>query len=563
MKTLQPIFTIVFFGLFLHVTAQPNITSVTPSTGPVGTTVTIGGTNFSATPANNTVYFGATKANITAASTNSLTVTVPVGATYHLITVQTSGLIAYSDQPFLTTYVCGDPLNVSSFANDGYLTAGTNPRSVPLGDVDGDGKPDIVSANYLANSISVFLNTSISGNISFAPKVDYSSAGDPSDTWIGDLDGDGKPEVVAVNNSTQNASVFRNTCTVGNVSFAAPQNFGIGNYGYRVSACDLDGDGKSDIVALNANSNTFSILRNTSTVGSLSFAAKVDYSASTYPSGLEIIDLDGDGKPEITVALRNSNLVTIYRNTCTSGNISFAAGVDLTPGTAPFDVASGDFDGDGKPDLAAVNRTSNTVSLFRNTCTIGTISFATKVDFVTDVNPHHVLIGDMDGDGQPDIVTANHTPNTLSILLNASSVGSFLFAPKVDYATGGSNAIDASIGDLDGDNKPDLTVTNEVSAQIAVLRNQLVCLAGVDENDPIHSMTLYPNPFNSQTKIFFEYELKDATLKIVNVLGKEVETIVFTGDQITIEREGLNAGTYFIHVFSENKRIGTQKVIIQ
>ena len=116
----------------------------------------------------------------------------------------------------------------------------------------------------------------------------------------------------------------------------------------------------------------------------------------------------------------SSNTVSVFRNTSTSGTISFAAKVDFTTGTHPYSVSIGDIDGDGKPDLAVANYSSNTVSVFRNTSTSGTMSFAAKVDFTTGTTPHSVSIGDIDGDGKPDLAVANQDSNTVSVFRNTS-----------------------------------------------------------------------------------------------------------------------------------------------
>src|ERR1700760_820742 len=101
-RTCVLLFTILFLPFLVF--AQPVITGFTPQSGPVGTTVTISGSNFDATPANNIVFFGSVKATITAASSTSLTVTVPPGISFQPLTVTTGGLTAFSNQPFITTF---------------------------------------------------------------------------------------------------------------------------------------------------------------------------------------------------------------------------------------------------------------------------------------------------------------------------------------------------------------------------------------------------------------------------------------------------------------------------
>ena len=162
---------------------SPTITSFTPTSGPVGTTVTITGKNFNTTASNNVVYFGAVKATVTSASSTSLTVTVPVGATYQsiIVTDLTTGLTAYSAKPFIVTYTGGGYISSSIFATKVDFTTGV-PRLLAIGDLDGDGKPDLVEGNWGGNAVTVFRNTSSIGSItssSFASKVDFATGNGP------------------------------------------------------------------------------------------------------------------------------------------------------------------------------------------------------------------------------------------------------------------------------------------------------------------------------------------------------------------------------------------------
>jgi hypothetical protein len=123
---------------------------------------------------------------------------------------------------------------------------------------------------------------------------------------------------------------------------------------------------------------------------------------------------------------------------------SFATKVDFTTGAAPHSVSLQDLDEDGKPEMVIANHNSNTLSVLKNNSAPGIInasSFAAKIDFGTGTNPQSVGIADLDGDGKPDLVVTNGNAgtNTLSVLRNTTSTGTInasSFATKVDFTTG-------------------------------------------------------------------------------------------------------------------------------
>ncbi len=463
MKTLLlPLYLIVVFSTV--VLSQPVITSFTPTSGSIGTSVTISGTGFSSIPTNNIVYFGATRATVTAATATQLTVTVPTGATYQPITVLVNGLVAYSKLPFSTAYPGWGKVDATSFLPKVDFATGSAPYSVAIGDLDGDGKADLAVAD--PSGISVFRSTSAPGAISYAAKIDFATGSYPSIT-IGDLDGDGKADLAVTNSGT--VSVFRNTGIPGTISYAAKIDFTTGGYPSSVAIGDLDGDGKADLAVTN-NSNTLSVFRNTGTPGTISYAAKIDFATGAVPTSVTIGDLDGDGKADLAVANNNTNTLSVFRNTGTPGTIGYAAKIDFTTGGYPTSVAIGDLDGDGKVDLAVANN-SNTLSVFRNTGTPGTISYAAKIDFATGSHPGSIAIGDLDGDGKADLAVAYSFSNSLSVFQNTGAPGAVSYAPKIDFATG-SNPRSVSIGDLDGDGKADLAVASWSSNTLSVLRHE-------------------------------------------------------------------------------------------
>lgn len=470
----------------------PAITSFTPTSGPVGTTVTITGTNFSATPADNIVWFGAVRAAVTTASETEVKVTVPIGATFQPITLTVNGYSAYSKIPFNIVYSSLRIIDETSLATKVDFTTGLDPQDVAIVDIDGDGKSDLIVTNANSNTISVYRNTSFSGSISsgsFAPKVNFDTYSTPYGISIGDIDCDGKPDLVVANNtSSSRVSVFRNTCTPGSInagSFAARIDLTTGNSSNDVAISDIDGDGKPDLVITNFNSNTISIYRNISSPGSIaetSFDTRVDFPSEMNLQKITIADIDGDNKPDMIVPNYFANTVSVYKNISTPGSItsgSFSVKVDFASGQNPYCVATGDIDRDGKPDMVVTNYNDNTVSVFRNTSTSGSItpgSFDTRVDFISGHSPRVITIGDINGDSKPDLVVANFSANTISVLKNAGTPGSITassFAAKVTFTTWTAPEI-GTVGDLDGDGKPDIAVLNSNSNVISIFRNLML-----------------------------------------------------------------------------------------
>ena len=256
---------------------------------------------------------------------------------------------------------------------------------------------------------------------------------------------------------------------------------GQGRNPWTIAVADVDGDGKLDILALNVDSGEVSIYRNISTPGTLtanSFAAPVNIPVGSSGSAFGVRDLNGDGLPDIVVANGTTpGTITIVQNESTPGNIVFGTPVTLATGNNPSSIAIGDLDGDGYPDIAVANYSGNSVSILRNLGTGGYIttnSFATHVDIPTIASCYVVAIGDMDGDGKQDLVVGGTLGSQeVAVLRNTSTPGSITtnsFAPPVAFAAGGW--VDAlALGDLNGDGKLDIALVTQGTTYLSIFQN--------------------------------------------------------------------------------------------
>jgi len=217
---------LIFFGGFYIASAQvPTITSFSPTSGPIGTSVTITGTNFSTTIANNIVYFGAVRvpqSGMTSATSTSLTVTVPIGTTYSPITVTVNGLTAFSTAPFIVT-IAGD------------LNAGTN-VAIGAGYAGGilSGMVDEVRISKIARSPNEF-------NLQLPPKNLTASA---SSTTINLSWQNGGGAVPLMRYKIYRGADSTNVTLIDSTTATSYQNAGLSpatTYYFRISAVDSTG----------------------------------------------------------------------------------------------------------------------------------------------------------------------------------------------------------------------------------------------------------------------------------------------------------------------------------
>jgi hypothetical protein len=359
--------------------------------------------------------------------------------------------------------------------------AGRTPFSIAVGDFDGDNRRDLATANFNSNNITVLRNTTVAlGTNSFAPGIEIALPDDSQPRWIAvrDFDGDGKDDIVTANSNLDTVSVLRNiSAGEGAVNFAPPVNFAVGDNPYFVATADFDNDGKFDIAVVNHFSDSVSILKNNSSAtGQIGFEPKVDFSVGSNPTSLAVNDFNADGLPDIAVANSNGGSISILENATRRRLITFAEKKDFSLNLQPLFIASDDFDGDGRPDIAVTGfaGSSGVVSVLRNVSAPGgEIEFAAKTDFPISSNsaPGHIITARIGGDDKPDIIVINNDSATISLLRNSSSgAGEISFQPRVDIPVSAVTSALAA-GDFNRDGKQDIAYSSYNSNNVGVLQN--------------------------------------------------------------------------------------------
>ena len=341
-----------------------------------------------------------------------------------------------------------------TFLGQQTFATGFNPSSVTLGDVNGDGKLDIVTGNRGSDNVSVLLGN---GDGTFLGQQTFATGARPDSITLGDVNGDGRLDIVTANYRTNNASLLLGN---GDGTFQGQQTFATANGPSFVKLGDVNGDGRLDIVTANYGSNNASVLLGN---GNGTFQGQQIFATGTRPTSVTLGDVNGDGRLDIVTANSNSTNASVLLGTGGSAiTATFSPQQTFATGTGTSSVALGDVNGDGVLDMITANQTSNSASVLLGN---GNGTFQTKVEFATGVKPRFVTLGDVNDDGRLDIITANRDSNNISVLLGN---GNGTFQTQATFATGTSPR-NVTLGDVNGDGILDIITANRNSDNTSIL----------------------------------------------------------------------------------------------
>jgi hypothetical protein len=361
-----------------------------------------------------------------------------------------------------------------------YGSGGTGASSVAVADVNGDGKPDLVVANICASStdcskgtVAVLLGN---GDGTFQTAVTYGSGGQgASSVAVGDLNGDGKPDLAVANGGSPQVGVLLGN---GDGTFQPVQTYPSG--GFDIAIADVNGDGKLDLLTVNcgpcgSGEGVAGVLLGN---GDGTFEPVRTISLPRYyPGSIAVADVNGDGKPDLVISFFDSCPIL-------SGCVTGGVGVLLGNGDGTFQpaqiynsktygvsaVAVADLNGNGRPDLVVGGACLTSFSACLN-ADLGVLldngdhTFQPAAGYGSGAyNVLSVAVADVNGDGKPDLLVANECP--FSDCFNEAVVGVLqgngdgTFQKAATFSSGGYLAYGVAVGDVNGDGRPDVVVAN-------------------------------------------------------------------------------------------------------
>ena len=363
-----------------------------------------------------------------------------------------------------------------SFVLSPNYPVGAGPNSLCAADVNGDGKPDLISANLTDNSITVLTNN---GGGGFSFNANYAAGDHPQTLTAADVNGDGKMDLIVADNGRYDLG-YSDRLTVltnnGSGGFAFSSSPVVGLFPNKVIAADVNGDGKMDLISANYLAFTVSVLTND---GSGGFVASGTYPMPTGAFSVAAADVNGDGKVDLICANTGSSgygrSLTVLTNDGSGGfgfNETYLVGrpssYSAPNGSYPASVVAFTNVVNGKVDLACANAWDDTVSLLTNNSSGGLV-------LVTNYPVGHVPItlvaADVNGDGKVDLVCDNSYDNTLSVLTN-DGVGGFVLATNFSSGNSGPAGVNVLVtADVNGDGRPDLIVSDWYANALRALIN--------------------------------------------------------------------------------------------
>jgi len=336
----------------------------------------------------------------------------------------------------------------SAWVTHSVSTAVDGAREIVAGDIDGDGKLDLLTASANDSTVGWFLNTQPQIAINFsAAKVVTTAATGATGVAAGDVDQDGDIDVFSSSATNDSIILYENTTGTGSTWIASTIS-AAADGAQAVVAADVDEDGDLDALSASSIDDRIAWYENTAGDGSAWTTVTIS-SAANGATAVAVGDLDSDGTLDVVSASSEDDKIAWYSNDNGDGSAWTATSITTTADFASG-VAVGDVNRDCDLDIIAVSRDDNTVALYTNDNGDGSVWTEVLIS-TTSLGVTGVNVGDIDGDGDLDVVTASQTNDTIEWHENLVGDGSSWVSATVSTAADSARAVAASDLDRDGD----------------------------------------------------------------------------------------------------------------
>lgn len=442
-------------GLTMNSTIDHLSLSPSPAVAIVGTPLLMSVTAYDVN--GNVVLLSSMKLQWASSSTNIATVS-SIGVVSGLVAgTSTISVTDTESGKTASQLVSARVISPITFGSPNLYTVTNIPEEIMIGDMDGDGKMDIVVGTQ--SDLEILYGK---GDGTFEPaKVILTWTGGISPWSLADMNGDGTPDITC---TVQSQVVI--VPNLGGRSFGPPTAIPIPNQINGFTVAKFTGGALPDFSVVSTVPYTYGATVLTyKNNGGLNFTQISSFGVGDIVIWLDSADLNGDGKPDLMVSsitdVVGTSGAALYYN---DGTGHFTSGPYLNTTTYNvLQITAGDLLGNGRQDLVVANDTSQNISVIMNN---GGGTFGTPANY-TMTNPDHIRIADMDGDGKPDLVIGDRDPTYFTVLRNVNGV----FPNQLQFQAGGSCFTGFAVGDLNGDGKPDVVVGMQFSGQVSVVLN--------------------------------------------------------------------------------------------
>ena len=342
-------------------------------------------------------------------------------------------------------------LNFSIVSTPG---TGINPGDIAVGDLNGDGRLDMAVPNCNDGTVTILLGNG-DGTFTAASGSPISMGSSESCfVAVGDFSGNGISDL-AVANEVGNTITILQGKGDGTFSASSQGPISVGKSPSFIAVGDFNDDGNLDLGVANNSDGTMTVLLGSGN-GSFSVATGSPVTVGSDPTSIALGDFNGDGKLDLAVANELNNTVTILLSNG-DGTFTPANGSPVTAGNYPTTIAVADFDGDGNLDLAIADDNASSVTIMMGN---GDGTFKPPATINAPIVPYAVAVGDFNGDGIPDLAISSHSSfNTVATLLGKGD-GTFS-SYNISFLIDDASSYWVATGDFNGDGISDLAVLNQ------------------------------------------------------------------------------------------------------